>query len=194
MYVTYTNDVYQNCIGNYENRGNDEKGKTNPDSVIVFTYQTVVNKVDASGKPLTGAEFKLQKNVKGAWTDIAAVKNNEGTVFTFRGLDDGEYKLVETAAPAGYNKIDDVTFTVSASHDVESDNPQLNELTGNVTDGSIVFAADDAKSTLSTSVENRQGAVLPSTGGMGTTIFYILGALLVIGAGILFVTKRRMNA
>ena len=52
----------------------------------------------------------------------------------------------------------------------------------------------DTEATDKVTIENNQGATLPSTGGIGTTIFYVLGAILAIGAGILLVTKKRMNA
>ena len=187
MYVTYTNDMYVQ----------GESGRTNDDTVIVFTYQTVVNKIDANEKPLAGAEFKLQKNINGTWTDIAAVKNDDGTVFTFSGLDDGQYKLIETKATDGYNKINDIEFTVSAEHQIDSASPQLTALTGNAENGRVTFAHPKDStdlSTLETSVVNKQGVVLPSTGGIGTTIFYAIGALLVIGAAVLFVSRRRVNS
>lgn len=189
MFVTYTNDVYQE----------GEKGQTKEDTVIIFTYQTVINKVDQNGAALAGAEFELQKQIgktessDGSWITIAAVKNDAGTTFTFKGLDDGNYKLVETKEPAGYNKMDDIFFTVTASHDIESDNPALTSLSGKVPTGEITFVASDDFGTLSTAVENRQGATLPSTGGIGTTIFYIAGIILVLAAAVLFVTKRRVG-
>ena len=109
-------------------------------------------------------------------------------------MDAGDYRLVETAAPAGYNKMDDIYFTVTASHDVESADPRLTSLSGNVTTGTIVFAKDVAAGSLIADVENRQGSTLPSTGGMGTTILYIAGLFLVISAAVLFITKRRVGA
>ena len=185
LHVTYTNDVYQG----------GEEGTTEEDTVIVFTYKTVINKVDPNGNALAGAEFTLEKEDKdGNWNAVAVVKNAEGTTFTFKGLDDGDYRLVETAAPAGYNKMDDIYFTVTASHDVESADPRLTSLSGNVTTGTIVFAKDVAAGSLIADVENRQGSTLPSTGGMGTTILYIAGLFLVISAAVLFITKRRVGA
>ena len=91
-----------------------------PDSVIVFTYKVDVKKQDEELKDLTGAEFKLEKLVKGMEPKlIANVKNEAGTVFSFKGLDDGTYILTETKAPAGYRLIEPVTFTVSAVHNPE---------------------------------------------------------------------------
>ena len=194
MHVTYTNDVYQG----------GEKGTTKEDAVIVFTYQAVVNKVDQKGDPLTGAEFTLEKfvanasgtkeykGVKGEWVAISSVKNTEGTQFSFKGLDDGEYKLTESKVPSGYNEIDDIYFTVTAEHDIESDSPALTTLTGNVATGTINFTPNVTDGTLTKTIENRQGATLPSTGGIGTTMFYVVGATLVLGAAVVLVTRKRM--
>lgn len=187
VYVTYTNDMYSEGEG----------GRTNDDTVIVFTYQTVVNKVNENGNPLPGATFELQKKVGDKWITIGAATNDAGTVFTFKGLDDGQYKLVETNAPEGYNKINDIEFKVTADHEIESANPQLKGLTGNAENGRVTFAHPEGSndlSTLETSVVNKQGVVLPTTGGIGTTIFYAIGALLVIGTAILFITRRRVNS
>ena len=75
-----------------------------------------------------------------------------------------------------------------------SDNPALNSLNGNAATGEITFTANTSDGSLSTNVVNQSGATLPETGGMGTTLFYIVGSALVIGAGVLLITKRRMNA
>ena len=200
----------------YSNNPNDaqggETGKTPDDTVIVFTYKLVVNKKDGDGNILAGADFKLEKkNPDGTWSEvtrkITELEDAEGNVtsvedntkktatrFTFTGLDDGEYRLTETATPAGYNTIAPITFTVTADHTILSDNPTLNGLTGEKVTGEITLAPSDDKSSLSTDIVNKRGTELPSTGGMGTTILYVVGAILVIGAGILLVTKKRMGA
>lgn len=174
--------------------GEGEKGKTPDDTVIVFTYKVVVNKTDENNAPLTGAEFTLFKQVSGGQDkELAAVKNEDGTTFTFSGLDDGSYVLRETKVPAGYNKIADIAFSVTAEHDITSDDPKLTSLTGNVTTGEITFASDITAGALSTTIINKSGATLPETGGIGTIIFYVLGAALVAVAGVLLVSKKRMN-
>ena len=100
----------------FSNNPNDEQGgetgETPDDTVIVFTYKTVINKVDGENKPLTGAEFTLEKKVKDDeaeggyhWETITVVKNEEGTTFTFSGLDDGDYRLTETTTP--YRRLPD---------------------------------------------------------------------------------------
>lgn len=193
---------------NKSESGNNETGNTPEDVVIVFTYKTIVNKVtknpdydpEVEGSkehiPLTGAEFTLEKYNKltNKWETITAVKNGEGTTFTFSGLDDGNYRLTETKTPAGYNSIDPIEFTITAEHNVLSDNPALTSLSGNVTTGEITFTSNTTEGSLSTDIVNKSGSTLPETGGVGTTLFYVLGGILVAGAVVLLVTKKRMNS
>lgn len=169
-------------------------GETPEDTVIVFTYKVVVNKVDQNNKALPGAGFTLYKKVNGEWTTVKTISAGDTTTFTFSGLDDGDYKLSETTTPNGYNTISDVEFTVTADHDIESDSPALNSLSGVVTTGELTFTPSITDDSLTTDVVNKKGSVLPSTGGMGTTILYVVGTVLVLAAGILLVTKKRMDA
>lgn len=182
----------------YSNNPNDdqggETGKTPEDTVIVFTYKTIINKVDASGAELKGAEFKLYKVMKdGSKEEVAVVKNSEGTTFTFNGLDDGDYILRETTTPDGYNSISDIKFRITASHDVLSDSPALRDLTGNKVTGEIELIADKTAGSLTSKIVNQKGSELPETGGMGTTAMYLVGGVLVAGALLLLITKRRMD-
>lgn len=179
--------------------GKPETGNTPDDSVIVFTYQVVVNKVKANGDALTGAEFTLEKVHKdGSRTSITAVKSNGDTTFTFKGLDDGDYILTETVTPATYNTIEPITFTVAADHNVtwstEARTEILTGLTGSTADGKVTFTADLDKGKLTTNVVNQSGTTLPGTGGIGTTIFYVIGGLLMAAAAVLLITKKRMNS
>lgn len=197
-HVTYTNNPNDEQAG--------ENGETPDDVVIVFTYQTIVNKVTKNPNydpkvegseayiPLKGAGFTLyKKNASGRYEAVGSeLKGEDMTTFTWSGLDDGDYKLVETTTPAGYNTIADIEFTISAGH-VDGDSPYLNTLSGNVTSGTATFTAVVNDGSLSTDVVNNSGAQLPSTGGIGTTIFYVLGSVLVIGAAVLLVTKKRMS-
>ena len=191
--LTYSNNP--NNTGDGTSKPGDT-GETPEDTVIVFTYKVVVNKVKEDGtSPLEGAGFTLyKKDSSGKWNEVETISAGDTTTFTFSGLDDGDYKLVETTVPDGYNKASDVEFTVTADHDVESDSPALNSLSGDVTTGSLEFTSSTTDGSLTTDVVNKKGSVLPSTGGMGTTILYVVGTILVLAAGILLVTKKRMDA
>lgn len=186
---------------NEEQNGSNkpETGNTPDDSVIVFTYQVVVNKTKANGEALTGAEFTLEKVLEdGTQKTVAVVKNADGTTFTFKGLDDGDYILTETVTPATYNTIEPIEFTVTADHNIVWDGVNrtgvLTGLTGNTADGKVTFTADLDKGSLTTDVVNQSGATLPGTGGIGTTIFYVIGGLLMAAAAVLLITKKRMNS
>ncbi|MBQ2328424.1 MAG: LPXTG cell wall anchor domain-containing protein, partial [Oscillospiraceae bacterium] len=112
-----------------------------------------------------------------------------GTKFTWKGIDDGIYKLVETVTPPKYNPIADIEFVVTAEHEILSEDPQLLDAIGQ--GEHIVFNPTDANiGILESTVVNEQGATLPSTGGIGTTIFYVLGALMVLSAGIFLVIRK----
>ena len=174
--------------------GEGETGFTPEDTVIVFTYQVVVNKVDQDKKPLKGAEFTLYKKLKdGTEKEIQAIKAAEGTSFTFKGLDDGDYVLKETKTPDGYNTINDIKFTVTADHDIISDSPALNKINGDKVSGQIKFTPNVDEGSLDTIVENKKGSVLPETGGAGRVMIYVLGSILVLGAGIVLVSKKRVS-
>ena len=189
VYLEYSNNP------NKSESGDNETGNTPKDVVIVFTYKTIINKVNGEGNPLTGAEFTLEKYNKETdkWKAITVVKNDEGTTFTFTGLDDGNYRLTETKTPSGYNSINPIEFTVTAEHDVLSDNPALTSLSGNATTGELTFTSNTTEGSLSADVVNQAGSTLPETGGVGTPIFYIAGGVLAVAAAILLVTKKRMS-
>ena len=139
------------------------------------------NKIDGTSKDaLTGAEFQLLLDgtavelvevtagveyrvaTPADTTKVTKITTNGNTV-TINGLDkDASYKLDETKAPTGYNKLEaPVDVTVGGETAVD--------------------------------VENNKGAVLPSTGGIGTTLFYVIGGILVVGAGVVLVSKRRVS-
>ncbi len=181
----------------------EQKGTTNWDSVIVFTYQVVVNKYAneaVAGKEKTGAAFKLEKLVGQDWKLVNEFQADENTsTFTFKGLDDGKYMLTETVTPSGFNTIDPIEFTVTADHKVtwegEARTTILTSLNGEPKEaGLITFTPSVDTGTLSTDVINKSGSTLPETGGMGTTLFYVLGGVLVLAAVVLLVTKKRMRS
>ena len=178
----------------------DGKGETPWDNVIVFTYKVVVNKVDQDNHPLEGAEFTLTKKIAGG-TEVVKTMTIDGSdksLFTLSGLDDGEYTLTETVTPANYNTISPITFTVNATHEIEWDSIStrdnvLTSLTGDKKVGEITFDVDKTAGSLSTNVINNIGTTLPGTGGIGTTIFYVVGGGLMVAAAILLITKKRME-
>ena len=183
-------------------RNVESKGETVWDNVVVFTYQVVVNKYAnsvAENNKLKGAEFTLTKKLKdGTTKDIAVAKSQDGVRFTYKGLDDGEYTLTETVTPEGYNTIEPITFNVSANHEINWDgtgnrSALLESLTGNKGTGEITFTSDKGTGALTTDIINKSGTVLPSTGGMGTTVFYVVGGGLMAVAVVLLVTKKRME-
>jgi len=156
-----------------------------PNTPVVYNARITVTKVDGDNQPLAGAGFILKNNADNTYyvksgNDVNWGTEAQATVLTtevvegkavveFTGLPDGTYTLIEKVVPTGYNKAADEEFTVSA------------------------HTYTDANLKLTSTVVNNSGSVLPSTGGIGTTIFYIVGAILVIGAGVVLVTRRRMN-
>ena len=180
-------------------------GKTPEDKNIVFTYKVDANKVDPEGNSLPGAAFELFKKVKDSSGNITwetkgvmnATKHEDGTYtitdaehvmnFVWNGIDDGDYKLVEVVTPAGYNTMDALFFTVTATHDEEAADPKLLTLTGNP------FSGDVSSGILTSQIENNRGTTLPGTGGIGTTIFYVVGGGLMVAAAVLLITKKRME-
>lgn len=142
--------------------------------------------VDESKYESVDTTYKQETKVtvaKGEGTSV----NVEGFVdadgkLTFTGLGAGEYTLTEIVTPIGYNTIDPITFTVS----FDAETKKFSTNNNNVLVGET--------NTLSTTVVNKAGSTLPSTGGMGTTLFYVLGALLAVGAGVLLATRKKMSA
>ena len=197
--------------------GDSSNTKYTPDSQTkTYTWDVDVFKYTMNGETetaLAGAKFTLRKNADGS-NPIALVrlkddKGNDtntyrvaktgetGTVteittdttgkFTIQGLDADTYYLTETAAPAGYNKL---AAPIKVMIDNNGNVTYATKTTADGEYGSAV-AAD---ASLGIKVLNQTGAELPSTGGMGTTLFYVLGGVLVVGAVVLLITKKRMGA
>ena len=169
-----------------------------------FTLYKKVSDSNTSGAQLGSAiKTALGTSIKATALDastyyvkvgeVAATKAAGSDSYTsnFERLDDGDYVLVETGVPTGYNAWDAKSFTIRASHTQDPKKLELKELEAT---GQLAMDGDTATGSMTTSVQNQSGAVLPTTGGMGTTIFYVTGAILVLGAAILLVTKRRVNA
>ena len=157
-------------------------------TVKVSTYQFDLVKVDTSKKLLTGAEFELYDAATGG-NKIPVMKVEEGVYrvldkkaveteavieageVTIKGLGNGKYYLEEIAAPEGYNPL-------TARHEVK------------INGANIDATSDNGVYTNGVLVENRTGSILPSTGGIGTTIFYAAGIVLMAGA-VFFVVRRK---
>ena len=218
VYLEYSNNPATDKLGKTE----EDVNKVFTYKAIFDKY-TTENEVM---KHLSGAEFVLYK-VKSDMSDadIAAItgsSNVDGTnilkkytatksagqyegeaeavansVFTFNGLDDGTYILVESVTPTGYNTIANQKYVVTATHDLDKADPELLTLTGNTQSGvidSTGTAKADGTNTNTADIANQKGAELPETGGIGTIIFYVLGSLLVVGCGIVLISKRRMES
>ena len=196
------------------NPDNEGEGHTPWDIVIVFTFKPIINKLDQDNNALEGAVFDLVKvkatEAGGKYTVTKDADGNDETVYTktfaangnvhsIAGIDDGVYKIVETTTPAGYNTIDPVYFVVVAEHNENLELVSLSivDLDGNSLDPqtavSNAMTASLTDGTITTDVINQKGVVLPSTGGIGTTIFYVIGGVLVVGAVVLLIVRRRMR-
>lgn len=156
-------------------------------------------------KKLAGATFQLSRDEAGAQV-IKLVKVNDTTYrlalptetdtavdtittgetgeLVINGLADGIYYLTETKAPRGYNLLRE-PVKVTVAHKTEN---------GKLTETSFVANQTETDTSGVVKVENNAGAELPSTGGIGTTAFYVLGSAMALGAVILLVTKKRMAA
>jgi len=209
--VEYTSELNNNAViglpGNpnemrmeFSNNPNVEHNGTTTytpwDKVIVFTYKTIINKVDSEKKSLAGAAFKLEKvNKDGGNTLVYEFTADDTTTsFEFKGLDDGQYILTETVTPEGYNTMDPITFEITATHDVESDNPTLTDLSGNKVTGEINFTVAKNQGSLTAQVVNNKGSELPETGGMGTTVLYAAGTLMILAAAAFLVMKKKAES
>lgn len=183
-YLEFSNDPYDE----------DATGITPSDLVNVFAYSLTVNKVDGDMEPLSGAAFTLQKWNGTAYVDYE-IQSAEADkdVFTFTGIDSGQYKLVETAPPDGYNRADDIEFIVTAEYQAESDAPALTGLSVTDLEGEAIpgFNVSFEDGTIVIAVENTTGIELPSTGGAGLYAMLAVCILAVVAGGaILFVPRK----
>lgn len=116
--------------------------------------------------------------------------DNKGKIF-FKDLGAGEYTLTETVTPEGFNTLDPITIVISfRGPEVVNDGTEPG-FWGMTWDGESVDPNDNG--IFAKDVINKSGSLLPSTGGIGTTIFYVVGGILVVGAVVLLVTKKRMS-
>lgn len=168
--------------------------ETTKDTVITYTTKLVIDKfetVDGEKVPLKGAGFTLyKKNAEGAYVVVKEIAAGETTEFVWTGLSEGDYKLSETTPPAGYNTIKDIEFTITCT---EPKTVAAATDKAAWSDDSDVISVT-AEGTFEGEIENKTGSLLPETGGIGTTIFYVVGLALMLGAAILLITKKRMTA
>ena len=195
-----TNDVFIEYSNNPNGSGT---GKTTTDKVYVYTFDLTVDKTDANGNALSGAAFTLYKadadgsitltinGTDGQYTQVgsetAAAANGDKYTAAFSDLGAGSYVLVETTTPNGYNTIDPIAFTITATYNTDG---TIDTLTCDNKD----VTATVSTGILSTTVINNGGTALPTTGGIGTTVFYIVGGVIVLGAVVLIITRRRMRS
>lgn len=167
-------------------RDDEQDVELGDDTTTTYTYKFLLKKVDENSAALDGAEFQLFYGDQEAPLTFTMVDGKyrydpEGTVTNIAptgddasaeviGLDNATYTLKEVVVPAGYNKAEDKEVSGLVKEDGQS----------------------EASATTIT-VENNKGTVLPSTGGIGTTIFYVVGSILVVAAGVLLITKKRMS-
>lgn len=198
--IEYTATLNENAViagnGNPNETWLDygDNSHTEHDTTITYTWKLPIFKYTGTEKtPLAGAEFVLYKtesnktlyaqvdtnNKLTGWTenkeDATTLISDEDGYINVEGLDADTYYLEETKAPDGYNKL-------AAPVTVVIDNS-----------GKINATTDHTDGVAQVEVENKSGTELPSTGGMGTKVFYVLGAVLMLGAGVLLITKRRMS-
>ena len=183
------------------------------DEETIFTYAIALKKVNNKGKALPGAVFEFPFYVKStadangayiyAGTTAGEGLTNQITtpddgVIVVKGVKTGRYEIKEVTAPAGYNKLTDpvtvdaVKTSSTTTHTIVylDENGNVVDKTAKVTEVKVDI---DTIAATPVVVVNKAGTELPSTGGMGTTVFYVLGAVLVVGAGVLLVTKKRMS-
>ena len=193
--------------------GHNNDNNHTEDQSKVYSAQVIIKKVDGDGNALNGARFKLKKGNKWYKLDNGIVtwvdKEADGTQIeptsaeqpnpaysleakaeaeaageeynvpetinvaaaSFTGIPNGTYTIVETKVPTGYNKAEDTEITIKPASE--------NDLTTELTVESLVT--------------NNKGTELPSTGGIGTTIFYAIGGMMVVAAALLLITKKRMG-
>lgn len=178
-----------------------------------MTYVTV-NADQSLSDPIVVDEDSAGQTLKNVWVLVEDKDKNEldpitneliKTEFNFVGLDDGRYKLTETVAPAGYNKLKvPVVFDIITTHDTLSGLKSVAVSRVSGPEGLHFHTSDDVDGdagtvasvdgVLTSSIVNVMGVELPSTGGVGTTMFYIIGGLMCFGAAVLLITKKRMSA
>ncbi|MBF0579869.1 isopeptide-forming domain-containing fimbrial protein [Erysipelotrichaceae bacterium RD49] len=177
----------------YSNNPNSTgKGTSEPDNVFVGSLQLENLKTDADGNPLMGAGFKLRNSegkfasfsngVFQSWSDEGTeVTSGSDGKFLMKGIDAGVYTLVETTVPDTYTKAEDLTVTIAATSHSESPDGES---------ATITITVNEQKAD-GVTVVNSKISSLPETGGMGTTMIYGVGGVMVVGAAVIYITNKR---
>lgn len=190
VYLEYSNNP------NWDGTGDEPTGDTPEDEVKVYTWEIPVFKYTGTDTPLAGAGFTLYKDAECTQalnlvategsnvykvctqtectdhTHVTEIITDTTGKFEIEGLEKGTYYLKETTTPAGYNTCDVVTVVIGENGALTQNGNATNEV----------------------AIQNNSGATLPETGGMGTTLFYIIGGVLMVAALVLLVTKNRMSS
>lgn len=167
-----------------------DKGVNLPDAVFEFPFY-VKSTPDADGAYIYAGTTEAEGLTKQITTPASGV-------IVVKGVKSGTYEIKEVTAPAGYNKLTaPVTVTAVKTGETSTHTTVYLDKDGNVVDESakVTEVKVDINTIAATAlvVVNKAGTELPSTGGVGTTIFYVLGSVLVLGAVVLLVTKKRMS-
>lgn len=186
----------------------EEPGKSSiEDSTTTDTYAVVIQKVNEKGGALTGVEFEVPfpvqaeeesgvYTVKGGQTGTGKVKAGSDGAVVIKGLKMGDYRVTETKAPEGYNKLTE-SFLVSAEkiRATRTDASTYLDENGNVTESETETKVTYTNANFAAKVKvvvNKSGKLLPGTGGTGEMIFTVSGVLIAIVAGVVLLnTKRR---
>ena len=207
-YLNDPNNAWEPEDDSLETPDPDLLSSTTAAEVRAYTYKITIDKIekDKETEKLGGAKFKLRNSSNGyvkksaetgdytiSWgtkEDASVFETDENGAISIVGLDAGTYYLEETGAPSGYNRITyPIMVTITPTYD---GTPKvLDTLSGTV--GGEEATANIAEGEIKVQIANNKGATLPSTGGIGTKIFYILGGTLVIGSGAALVIKKRMS-
>lgn len=176
---TTTTKTYSIPLFKYYLEGTDKKELKDAEFALYkkdATGKTTINLVSKSSDPTTGDTYR--KAVEGDLSTVSKIKTPTSGKLSIVGLGAGTYLLEETTAPNGFNKL-------KKKIEIKIDD-----------EGTITYGDEGSTSpsTLTTGnsieIENNSGTLLPSTGGVGTTMMYIVGAALLIGSGVLLITKK----
>ena len=189
-----TNEAFLEYSNDPKGDGTGTTGPGVPDIVTVYTFELRFDKVDKNGNALEGAGFTLyKKNDAGEF--VPAGDEIKGlTRFSFKGLAAGEYKLVETTTPDGYNTMEDLYFNIVAE-EAESGGETVKRISIEAPDGSPLsgWTAIGADKAFESDIANYTGSTLPETGGAGTYLLYAAGVAVVITAGTVIAARKKAD-